>query len=234
MCYINSNVSTDLVFIDKSITLNSYQDVIDNNISVFLASKFPEWQKFAEAEENSIQRKIFGNAILYDLNMKWLQKVFRTVEHQSAVVVGRGVQVEAMALGAIFASTVDDEAPNLRALRVIDENARKYTNVIVGNKNTDPVARTVIMSAVTRMLESELVKHVYDIAAEYMISTGMGKVTPSMIAKITKKVEEQKPDMIPISLSNIHNMIRLFVIMIIINIICLVLEVFHYKYCEHR
>lgn len=46
-----------------------------------------------------------------------------------------------------------------------------------------------------------------------------------MIEKMTKKVEEQKVNMKPITLSNIYNMIKLYAALMTLNFIFLILDI---------
>lgn len=220
--YINSNVSTDLVVVDKPETINSYDDVINSDMKVFMARIFTEWQKFDESPVGSIQHRLSKNIVKFNFYGDDFPRIFTYASRKEGVLLGRGVATTAVGLGIL--NTMCDNNPSARWLSLIDTNAKKYTNVIIVNKNAPARARKAITKTSRALLESGSVNHIYDIAAGHIIGHALGYLPYSVHRKITKIVEEQKVDPQPIGLSNIYNIITLYFAMIIFNIAILGIE----------
>ena len=231
--YINSSVSTDLVVVDKPIILGSYQDVVDRgNVSVLFSTMLPEREKFSLSPPESIQGKLYRNRMLYDLTLDSFSKVGNVVKRQDAVLIGRDVLGDTFGLFALYRASPmgDQKNPNLRALKIVDEQGLKYTNVFLVGKRSPRAAREAFLTRIQLMFETGLVELVYDIFPEYLMNALVGTAPISAFENLTKKVEEQQSDIIPIGLSNIYSMVRLYVAAIIFNSICLTCEIFYHKY----
>lgn len=224
MCYINGNVSTDLVVIDRPHTLNSYQDAIDADAITLLCSMLPEFYKFTRAPAGSIERKLVKRVQTYKMSLD-ISGVQRVLFHQEAVLVGR------QTINDIFAlATLDlTQSTPLRALRVIDPQAKKFTNVFVFNKNSHPVGRAVTRKSVKRMQEAGICQHIYNSVPSHMLTMSVGTVTTTLLDKLADKVEEQHIEMTPIGISNIYNMIKLYFSLIIFSIFSIIFEIFQYR-----
>lgn len=61
--FILNCMSTDMVIVKNPIVISSYQDMLDRKIGIVWPSFLPETQKFLEAEENTIQAKLWKQRI---------------------------------------------------------------------------------------------------------------------------------------------------------------------------
>ena len=128
----------------------------------------------------------------------------------------------------------EERIPNLRALKIVDPEAKKYTNVFCQSKRSPPQARALFNHMIIKMQESGIVQHIYYSIPQHMIEDMMKiPVTTSVSSKLSRKVEEQKHDLAPINLANIYNMIRFYIALMIFNTICLILEHIHRKYVDN-
>lgn len=124
MSYATSSMSTDLVTIDKAIIIQSYQDIIDRNISTVLVKQMPEYGAFESAPAGSKEAKIFKNAYAFAFGKYKSEKL----HSQETVIIGRPHVVTAFARVAVAKSIFPKDG---RMLISTDEEAKKYSNVFV-------------------------------------------------------------------------------------------------------
>lgn len=61
--FILNCMSTDMVIVKDPIVISNYQDILDRKIEIVWPSFLPETQKFLEAEENTIQAKLWKQRV---------------------------------------------------------------------------------------------------------------------------------------------------------------------------
>lgn len=223
MCFINNTVGTDLVIVDKPLTLSSYQDVLDKvGVRTLLTDKFAEFEKFASAPKDSIQSKLYQRHDLYDPTPSLMMAATNKVMKQDAVLLGRGFTIDTFSLASL---QLMKHVENLRALKVVDTNAKKFTNVFIQRFDVPPIVGKSMKKGVKCLVESGLVNYIYDLGPSFVVHDYFGSVSMSAYEKISSKVEQQKLEPTAIKLSNIHNMINFYLILIVINIICFLSEI---------
>ena len=119
-------MSTDLVTIDKPVTIQSYDDIIDRKVRSLMLNMLPEYEKFESAPIGSKEQKIFERIENFSPKI-FFEETFKFL-NQSDIQLGRAPAV--IAVARCFAAR--ERFPPLgRFLISVDENSKKYSNVFV-------------------------------------------------------------------------------------------------------
>lgn len=228
ICYMTTSVGTDLVVIDQPSVLQSYQDIVDNKAIVSFSYLLPEYDKFKKFPKNSIERKLLLNHVTFDFNPDSVLKHRAQLLKQKIVTVGREVMVDSVGYSVL--SALQSEVPKLRFLRTQDPRAARYTNSFIWNKKCNIEFQTMVKTLINRMQAVGILDKVYKSVPESMTTFLWGSPYPSIKRKLTKSIEIEKPDFIPIRLNNITYTFALYFVMIIISIIVLIFEILNTKY----
>lgn len=228
ICYTTTSVGTDLVVIDQPSVLQSYQDIVDNKAIVAFSYLLPEYDEFKKFPENSIEHKLLRNHVTFNFDPDSVFKHRAQLLKQKVVAVGREVMVDSVGYSVL--SGLQSEIPKLRILRIQDPRAARYTNSFIWNKKCNIEFQTMVKTLVNRMQAVGILDKVYKSVPESMITFLWGSLFPSIRRKLTKSIEVEKPDFIPIRLHNITHTFVLYFVMIIISIIFLVFEILNTKY----
>lgn len=148
MSYTTNCISSDLVVVEKPIVFSKYLDFLDaveadekesgkkSERIVGFSNLLPEFEKFRDADEHSLESKMFRYRYLIGINAETVLKVSTMTVKQTCIIIGREVLVD----GACYVMLpfVQSEHPNLRALRVQEDEPKKFTNVMAWRKGAHP------------------------------------------------------------------------------------------------
>lgn len=132
MTYIKNLMSTDLVTVDKPITIKSYDDIIALKAKSAFARVLPEWEKFSSSPAQSKERKLFDNSVEMKNSLGSLMALAEGHANQKYVLVGRPF----VATGLSYAlMSLPNYPPDTRIFHGFDMDAKKYSSVIAMNKH---------------------------------------------------------------------------------------------------
>ena len=139
---MNNIVGADLVSIDKAKVVKNYHDFLqDEDRIVGFSKQFPEYGEFMGSRK-PVEQNIFKRSRPIDLSMDALNMYKPLFRDQKCAFIARHLVVKAA--GFAFMHVFGTSMPDFRVLIVTDEDASKYTNVFVHNKNTNSEFKTLI------------------------------------------------------------------------------------------
>ena len=141
--FMNNSVSSNLIVIEKAFAPSSYDEILARGIIPGLNPMFAEYEKFGESPKGSNERKLFERSITFELQPETLLKYHDAILRQEVCVVGRRMIIEGAGLGLL--TMIGKRYPDLRGLLAQDKQAKRYTNVFVGNKFVSPRVMSLLL-----------------------------------------------------------------------------------------
>ena len=139
---MNNIVGADLVSIDKAKVVKNYHDFLqDEDRIVGLSKLFPEYGKF-KGSRKPVEQSIFRRSRPADMSLDALNMYKPLFRDQKCAFIACHLIVKAA--GLCFLHMFGSSMPDYRVLIVTDDDASKYTNVFVYNKNTNSEFKTLI------------------------------------------------------------------------------------------
>lgn len=133
MTYICSFMSTDLVTIDNPVTVTSYDDIVERNISIALSDNTAEYNLFKDAFKGSKEWKMFVNHVKVSASPEETIRFQDATYHQQVVFIARPVivQTAAYTMMGLLSPTNDKRNTELRTYMGTENDAIKFTNAFV-------------------------------------------------------------------------------------------------------
>ena len=149
--YLLNSMSSDLTVYGKPEVIASYKDVLDRvdqgrNLTIIFAPGLPETQKFEEAPEGTIQHQLWRlrQLINYKDGVVGIAgKLLGPILRQESITIMRAVAVKPLT-GAAFKFANRMGITDVNPLFSFDPSAKKYLNVMVMSKKSDPFIKRQI------------------------------------------------------------------------------------------
>ena len=139
--FIDNSVGTELVVIENAYAPQSYQEILDRRIKVGFNKMLPEYEKFRDSPKGSREWKLFQNKVFFDLQPEAVLSFKEPLVNQELAIAGRRLLTDAVGLAIL--TMAGPTYPDLRILRTKDPQAKRYTNVFVSNKRSNPALNAV-------------------------------------------------------------------------------------------
>ena len=139
--FIGNSVGTELVVIENAYAPQSYREILDRRIKVVFNKMLPEYEKFRDSPKESDEWKLFQNKVFFDLQPEAVLSFKEPIVNQKLSLAGRRLLTDAVGLAIL--TMAGSTYPDLRLLSTKDPQAKRYTNVFVSNKRSNPALNAI-------------------------------------------------------------------------------------------
>lgn len=128
MNYATNLIGTDLVTTESPVTLTTYDEIIERNVTALIPKVMPVYERFQSAPNGTKEQILFANSEDLKLEPGSADKLKSAIVDQSVVMLARAEVAYCAALIALGFPGLPEQA---RAYLAPDPQAKKYTNVFL-------------------------------------------------------------------------------------------------------